>query len=109
MGSRMAEPHGYDVLLTPEAEGSYLAIQSQADLAKVDSMLDVLGTVPGIGRAYDPLYEAARPGIDGLLVVYAGHYGIYYVVDEDTSRVIVLSIEDQRRDPMARFGHLKAR
>lgn len=102
----VAEPRAYEVLLVPEAEAAYLAIASKADLAKVDSMLDVLDTVPGIGRAYDPLYEAARPNIDGLLVVHAGHLGIYYVVDENARKVVVLAIEDQRRNPLARFPHL---
>lgn len=102
----MANPHAFEVLLTPEAESAYLAISSKTDLAKADSMLDVLDTVPGIGREYDPLYEAARPAIEGLLAVYAGHFGIYYVVDEDAPRVLVLSIEDQRRDPLARFPHI---
>ena len=90
----MAKPRAYEVLLTPEAEGAYVAVVSKADLRQLDSMLDVLDTVPGIGREYDPVYPAARPDIDGLKVVYAGHYGIYYVVDEVLKRVLVLAIED---------------
>ena len=69
-------------------------------------MLDLLDAVSGIGRACDPLYEAARPDIDGLLVAYAGHFSVCYVVDEKGGRVIVLSIEDQRRDSLGRFPHL---
>lgn len=102
----MGGPRPYEVLLTPEAEAAYLAIAPASELAKVDSMLDVLDTVPGVGRSYDPPYEAARPGVEGLLVAYAGRFGVYYVVDEGAREVKVLSIEDQRRDPLARFPHL---
>ena len=106
MGADMDAARPYEVLLTPEAEEAYLAVRSKADLTRLDSMLDVLDTVPDIGRAYDPLYEAARPSIEGLRVVYAGHFGIYYVIDEDAGRVVVVAIEDQRRDPLTRFSHL---
>ena len=103
MASKVSDVGSHDVLLTPEAEASYLKISAKADLKEVDSILDALGIAPGIGRTYDPLYEAAKPNIDGLLVAYAGHYGIYYVADEREARVMVLAIEDQRRNPMERF------
>ena len=37
------------------------------------------------------------------MVVYAGHYGIYYDIDEPALRVNVAYIEDQRTDPAKRF------
>lgn len=102
----MPSSRSYEVLLTPEAEQAYTSIASKADLKQLDAMLDVLDTVPGVGRLYDPAYPAARPNIDNLLVVYAGHYGIYYVIREQSKCVHVLAIEDQRRDPLARFPFL---
>ena len=102
----MPNAHSYEVLLTPEAEQAYINVSSKVDLKQLDAMLDVLDTVPGIGRLYDPIYPAARPDIDNLQVVFAGHYGVYYVVDEQNKRVMVLAIEDQRRDPLARFPFL---
>lgn len=37
------------------------------------------------------------------MVVYAGHYGICYDIDEPALRVNVAYIEDQRTDPAKRF------
>lgn len=78
-------------------------IGSRVDKAKIDKVLCVLDTVPGIGRTYDPMYEAAKPD-EPLMVVYAGHYDIYYEVSEERREVYIYFIEDQRRDPLTRFG-----
>ena len=93
----------YEVILAPVAAEAFAGIASKGDLLKVDKMLQILDTVPDIGRLYDPVYEAARPPF-AVKVVYAGHYGIYYDVDEEAAKVNVLFIEDQRRDPLGRFG-----
>ena len=74
-----------------------------ADRRRVDSVLTVLDTVPEIGRSYDPLYQAARP-TEPVLVFYAGNYGLYHQIDEARRAVNVLFMEDQRRDPLARFS-----
>ena len=93
----------YEVLIAPVAVGALLSVSSKADRRGLDRVLLLLDTVPMIGRVYDPLYDAARP--DGeVRVVYAGHYGVYYEVDEEALEVHVLYIEDQRRDPKRRFG-----
>lgn len=94
---------GFEVLLTEGASQTYAAIRSNADLMAVNRSISALKTLPYIGRSYDPVYEAAKPPFD-LLVAYAGHDGIYYVVEEDLRQVHVYFIEDQRRDPMRRFG-----
>ena len=78
------------------------SIESKADRKRIDKVLRVLDTVPGIGRAYDPLYEAAKPE-EPVLVAYAGHYGIYYDVSDEHDEVHIYYIEDQRRDPLSRF------
>lgn len=92
----------YSVILAPTAEQALKAVDSKIDRMRIDRILRVLDTVPGIGRTYDPLYDAARP--DGsVLVAYAGHYGIYYEASEKDRTVYVYYLEDQRRDPLARF------
>ena len=93
----------YEVILSPSAEKVLREVASRIDRRRIDGVLTVLDTVPGIGRTYDPLYEAARPPED-VMVAYAGHYGIYYEVCETKRIVYVYYIEDQRRDPRSRFG-----
>lgn len=98
------EERPYEVLLTDTAKSSYGRIKSKKDSRRVDKVLNVLDTVPEIGRLYDPVYDAAKPPFD-VRVVYAGHFGIYYRVLEDEAQVHIYYIEDQRRDPMERFSH----
>lgn len=93
----------YEVILSPTAERAFKAVRSRVDMKRIDRVLSILDTVPGIGRNYDPLYDAAQPPED-IKVVYAGHYGIYYQVDESLAEVHVYYIEDQRRDQMIRFS-----
>ncbi len=93
----------YEVILSPTAEDALMAIGSRADLRAVDNVLQALATTPLMGRTYDPLYEAAAPE-EPIMVVYAGHYGIYYDIDEPGLKVNVAYIEDQRADPTKRFG-----
>ena len=92
----------YEVILSPTAIRTIANVTSKMDRARIDRVLCILDTVPGIGREYDPMYEAARPE-EPVMVVYAGHYGIYYEVSEENSEVHVYYIEDQRRDPLSRF------
>lgn len=93
----------YQVILSPTAEQAMWNVASRADRKLIDGILTVLDTTPNIGRRHDPLYEAARPPED-VMVAYAGHYGIYYEIFEEDKTVYVYYIEDQRRDPLARFG-----
>lgn len=93
----------HEVILSLTAEKALSMIGSRADLKAVDSILQALGTTPRIGRVYDPLYEAAKPETP-VLIAYAGHYGIYHDIDENDLQVNVVFIEDQRTDPMKRFG-----
>lgn len=92
----------YEVILSPTAEQVLQSIPSRADRKRIDRILCVLDTVPGIGRNYDPLYDAARPP-ETVQVTYAGHYGIYYEVLKEQNIVYVYYIEDQRCDPLGRF------
>lgn len=95
-------PKTYEVIISPSALKTMTRITSKADRARIDKVLCILDTVPGIGRTYDPLYEAAKPE-EPVMVAYAGHYDIYYDVSDEYREVYVFSIEDQRRDPLSRF------
>lgn len=96
-------PKTYEVIVAPSALETITSIASKADRARIDRVLCILDTVPGIGRTYDPMYEASRPE-EPVMVAYAGHYGIYYEISDERSEVYVYYIEDQRRDPLSRFG-----
>ncbi|MBC5585620.1 hypothetical protein H8S61_15650 [Eggerthella sp. NSJ-70] len=96
-------PETYEVIISPTALEAISTIASRADRARIDKVLSILDTVPGIGRTYDPVYEAARPK-EPVMVAYAGHYSIYYEVSDDRGEVHIYYIEDQRRDPLSRFS-----
>lgn len=97
------EEHGnYEVVLSRGALAVFLAIPSSADYRAVENTLSLLSVVPHLGHLYDPLYEAATLPYP-VRVSYAGHYGIYYEVNEQRRRIEVDHIVDQRRDPLKRF------
>lgn len=94
------------VFLSAAAREAVLSIRSRADARAVARRLRDLEEIPGAGRPYDPEYEAARPDHE-VLVVYAGHMGIYYTYDarEGTGGTVHVEwVEDQRADPMGRFS-----
>lgn len=94
----------YSVFLTKAAKASLPFIVAKSHRAKVRKMLQMIDTVPEMGRVYDPDYPATLPPFE-VRVTYAGRYGIYYTINEDAQEVYVISIEDQRRDPLNRhFG-----
>jgi len=97
------ERTSYEVILSPTAIGAIRHVKSRADLRRIDGILLILETLPRIGRTYDPLYPAAKPP-EPILVAYAGNYGIYYEIQEESKHVNVLFIEDQRRNPLKRFN-----
>ncbi len=92
-----------EVALTDEAFYSYAAIPSEKAFARVGQDIGLLEHTPYLGRVYDPAYDASRPPFP-CRVLYCGHYGIYYRVDEDAERVTVFAVVDQRRDLERRFA-----
>lgn len=98
------EREAYGVSLTDEAFYTYASIPSERVFEHVGRKLELLGTTPELGRVYDPAYEAKRPPF-ACRVLYCEHYGIYYRVDDANRSVLVFAIEDQRRNPEARFSH----
>ena len=45
------EPRTYEVIISPTAFETMASIESKADRKRIDKVLRVLDTVPGIGRA----------------------------------------------------------
>lgn len=93
----------YSIRLTDEAVYALSDIQSEALAERIGSMLGNLSKFPHYGSVYDPAYKSAKPPV-ACRVFYCGPYGVYYHVDEQNHVVAIIAIEDERRDPMGRFG-----
>lgn len=93
---------GYRVVLAPSVIDSMAGITSRDDARRVRRRLEALKTAPYMGAVYDPVYETARPPHQ-VRATYAGHFGVYYTVDDACSTVNVEYLEDTRRDPLARL------
>lgn len=92
----------YAVMLAPSVLDALLSIGSNDDARRVRRRLEALAIAPYQGAVYDPVYESARPPHE-VRVTFAGHFGIYYTVDDGTRRVCVEYLEDARRDPRTKF------
>ena len=104
--SEDAESPTYTVTMTDEAFYAYYALPSRRVVEHVKRNLRLLESSPDLGRVYDPAYEAKSPP-SPCRVLYCGHYGIYYRVDDKAKTVTVIALEDQRRNPLDRFSSLK--
>ena len=93
----------YEAELALDAQATYEGLYPSAQFNSLRKVLTLLSMFPGIGTTYDPQYEAAALPTDAR-VVYAGKYGIYYVIDEGVQKVFVLAIENQRSNPLTRFS-----
>ena len=89
----------YEVILAPSVLAVMEDMQSKDDRRRVRNRLEALAVMPRLGEVYDPAYESARPPHQ-VLVTFAGHYGIYYSLNEDAQEVWVEFVEDCRRDPL---------
>lgn len=94
----------FDIELTDEAFYSYVSISSDRLFDHVTNIIGLLGTSPELGHIYDPVYEAQVPPFE-CRVVYCENLGIYYKIDEETHRVLVVAIVDQRSNPRSRFEY----
>ncbi len=97
------------VVISQLAQDQLAAIPSDALYLQVKDAILRLAQFPMLGRLYDPDYEAARPGV-ACRVLYAGRYGVYYTGFDAPSEepLVVLAVEDERRDPMRRFSGARA-
>ena len=102
----MTESHR-PVVISQLAQDQLAAIPSDALYLQVKDAILRLSQFPLLGRLYDPGYDAARPPVT-CRVLYAGRYGVYYTGFDAPPDVplVVLAVEDERRDPMRRFSVL---
>ena len=107
MGSRLLDSEDvaneYAVQLTDEAVYALSDITNESLVERIGFLLGNLSRFPRYGSVYDPVYKSAMPSVK-CRVFYCGPYGVYYHVDDKELAVIVFAIEDERRDPMGRFG-----
>lgn len=103
MKDKPTKKEGYAVQLTDEAVYALAEIPSEAMATRISALLSHLSRFPRYGVAFDPAYESARPPVP-CLMCYCGTFGIYYHVDDEERVVTIFAIEDERRDPMSRFG-----
>ena len=93
----------YEVELSESAQLALLDVSSRDDALKVRRRLLMLEVAPGMGVVYDPVYESSMPDHE-VRVTFAGHYGLYYLINDEESKVIVEYVEDCRRNPLNKFS-----
>ncbi len=93
----------YEVELADSVLLALLAISSKEDALKVRRRLLMLKVAPAMGPVYNPIYESAMPDHE-VRATFTGHYGIYYTIDEASSKVAVEYLEDCRRNPLEKFS-----
>ncbi|MBE6479200.1 MAG: type II toxin-antitoxin system RelE/ParE family toxin [Olsenella sp.] len=94
-------PHVAQVELTDEAKFMLTCIPVNDDYVRVRESIRLLADFPELGHEYEPTYDKASPS--ELRVLFAGYYGIYYLLQEEKTVVLVVTVEDQRRAPQVRF------
>ena len=75
---------------------------------RVEASVDFLAANPGLARAYDPAYEAARPPVPcRCYPVPRTTKVIYLVADEGKRTLTMLFLGDAREDPRHRFDRME--
>ena len=100
---RSEELRHYEVSLARSVNEKLLDISSRDDARRIARRLLMLEVAPAMGEVYRPAYDSAMPDHE-VRVTFAGHYGIYYTIDEKHGVVGVEYLEDCRRDPMRKFS-----
>lgn len=93
----------YEVEFSESAQSALLDVSSRDDALKVRRRLLMVEVAPGMGVVYDPVYESSMPDHE-VRVTFAGHYGLYYLINDEESKVIVEYVEDCRRNPLNKFS-----
>lgn len=101
-GNEDPELKEYEVILAVSVQDTLLGIASRDDAVKVARRLQMLRYAPWMGATYDPLYESNMPDHE-VRMTFAGHFGIYYTIDEERDQVEVEHLEDCRRGPRKKF------
>lgn len=92
----------FGIELTDEAVYAYSEVHPDDVYNRIGTLIDFLTLHPYYGEEYDPAYETAQPPV-ACRVFFCARYGVYYHVNEGNRMITILAIEDQRRDPLARF------
>lgn len=93
----------YEVELVGRAF-DYVLDLDDAPYERTTATLDLLALSPGIGRLYDPEYEAMLPPIECRhIVVPRTTVELFYYVDEPRRAVRVILACDARSDPRGKF------
>ena len=100
-----AERPPFEVRMTNEAIYGLVVVAPQDVYDRISFLIGNLRAFPYYGGEYRPYYRAAMPDV-ATRIFYCGHYGVYYTVDEIEQTVTVLSVEDERMDPLGRFSPL---
>lgn len=100
---RSDELRHYEVSLARSVNEKLLDISSRDDARRIARRLLMLEVAPAMGEVYRPVYDSSMPDHE-IRVTFAGHYGIYYTIDEKRGVAGVEYLEDCRRDPMRKFS-----
>lgn len=92
----------YEVVLADSVVDALMCINSRDDALRVRRRLRMLEYAPWMGTEYRPVYESNMPDHE-VHVSFAGHFGIYYTIDEERNQVEVEHLEDCRRGPRKKF------
>ena len=97
-----ASSESFEIILTDEATYSLAEIPSPKIYSRITALIDFLANHPYYGEKYDPYYEASFPPIE-CRVFFCARYGIYYHVFPKEQQILILAVEDSRKDPLSRF------
>lgn len=91
-----------DIILSDEATYSLAEIPSEKVYSRMCALIDFLATHPYYGEEYDPYYDATFPPID-CRVFFCARYGVYYHIIQEERRILILAVEDTRKNPLSHF------
>ena len=97
-----ASSEPFEIILTDEATYSLAEIPSNKVYSRICALIDFLAAHPYYGEEYDPYYEATFPPLT-CRVFFCAHYGIYYHIFDDEHQILILAVEDTRKNPLSHF------
>lgn len=92
----------FEIILSDEATYSLAEIPSERVYTRISSLIDFLAHHPYYGEEYDPYYKATFPPIT-CRVFFCARYGIYYHIFDEKRQILILAVEDTRKNPLSRF------
>lgn len=89
--------------VTDEAYLDMVGLPNDKLLEDMGRFLSLLQISSFLGQTYSPAYESKKPPVK-CRVSYYENYGIYYEINETSGNLTILSIEDQRHNPLNCFS-----